>query len=261
MPSQEQALQLTLLDLLVEPGAGEAFDADAAAFGRARGVVPPHDAALHRFKDRLQIYRNATRNGTRDLLETFFPVTRALLVASDAWESCASDFIASRSIVTPFYRDIIPGFVDWLSVTAWGHTQWPSLLAVAHFEFLEFLVERWPDSPRPSGLKAHPSQGDRIVLDPATRIVQYACAAHRATTEQPLPEAASVHLLAFRDKEGAFQVLELTASTAALLVKGQGASLDETTAALGLGDLPAALALLQNLYDQEALWGFEPARV
>lgn len=258
-PTQEQRLQAALLDLLLEPEAGAAFDADAAGFGRERGILPPHDAALNRFKDRLQIYRNAARNDVQDLLETFFPVTGALLGAP-AWESCVSDFIASRGITTPYYRDIIPEFVGWLSTTGWGHGPWPTLLAVAHFELLEFLVERWPDAPRPSGLAVHPGPGDRIVLDPATRIVQYACAAHRATTVRPLPEPEPVHLLAFRDEEGAFQVLELTAATAALLVKGQETSLGEAVAALGLGDLSAALALLQDLYDQEALWGFEPPR-
>lgn len=262
MPSpesrQEQALQHTLLDLLVEPGAGEAFDAGPVAFGRVRGVIAPHDAALDRFKDRLQIYRNAARGGIRDLLETFYPVTRARLRRSGAWESCVSDFIASRSIATPHYRDIIPAFVGWLSATGWGHAQWPDMLAVAHFELLEFLVERWPDAPRPAGLKGQPGRDDRIVLDPATRIVQYACAAHRATEDDPHPVADPVYLLAFREREGAFQALELTAPTATLLLKGQEITIEEAATALDLGDLALVLALLQDLYDQEALWGFEP---
>lgn len=260
MPSQEQTLQLTLLHLLVEPQAGSTFEADPASFGRAQGVLPPHDAALHRFKDRLQIYREATRNGTQDLLENFFPVTEALLETAEAWDACVADFIASRSITTPFYRDIIPGFVGWLSATAWGQTQWPSLLAVAHFELLEFLVERWPDTTRPTALKDHPSPGDRVVLDPATRIVHYGHAVHQATADHPIPEAQPVHLLAYRDHEGAFQVLELTESTAALLVKGQDVSIAEATSALCLADLAGALALLQNLSIQGALWGFAPSQ-
>lgn len=257
-PSQEQTLQLTLLDLLVEPRAGEAFEADPVAFGRKRGVLPPHDAALHRFKDRLQIYRDGTRNGVGELLETFFPVTQSLLEASEAWEGCVSDFIASRSTTTPYYRDIIPGFVGWLSAVAWGQMQWPGLLAVAHFELLEFLVERWPDAPGPSLLRNRVDSGDRIVLDPATRIVHYSHAVHRATVDHPVPDATPVHLLAYRDHDGDFQVLELTDSTAALLVKGQEISVGEAMAALGLGDTAAALALLQDLSDQEALQGFEP---
>lgn len=258
MLSQEQTLQLALLDLLVEPGAGEGFDADPRAFGQKRGVLPPHDAALDRFKDRLQIYREATRGDVEELLENFFPTTRALLETSGAWETCVSDFIASRGITTPYYRDIIPGFVEWLSTTAWGQAQWPSLLAVAHFELLDFLVERWPDAPRPSGLEDHPSPGDRVVLDPATRIVHYGHAVHQATPDHPIPEAKPVHLIAFRDHEGAFQVLDLTESTAVLLVKGQEVSIAEATTALGVTDLAGALALLQDLYVRGALWGFGP---
>lgn len=260
MPSQEQTLQLTLLDLLVDPEAGNTFEADPASFGQARGVLLPHDVALHRFKDRLQIYREATRNGTRDLLENFFPVTQALQETAEGWDDCVSDFIASRSITTPYYRDIIPGFVGWLSATAWGQAQWPGLLAVAHFELLEFLVERWPDAPRPSALKDHPNPSDRVVLEPATRIVHYGHAVHRATPDHPIPEAQPVHLLAYRDHEGAFQVLELTESTVALLVKGQEVSIAEATSALGLTDLAQALALLQDLSIQGALWGFEPSQ-
>jgi hypothetical protein len=259
MPSQEQTLQLTLLDLLVDPEAGNTFEADPAAFGQARGVHPPHDAALHRFKDRLQIYRQATRNGTRDLLENFFPVTQALLETAEAWDDCVEDFIASRSITTPYYRDIIPGFVGWLSVMAWGQAQWPSLLAVAHFELLEFLVERWPDATKPTALKDHPSPGDRVLLDPATRVVQYTYAVHLATPDNPIPEAKPVHLLAYRDHEGAFQVLELTESTAALLVKGQEVSIAEATSALGVADLAGALGLVQDLSAKGVLWGFVPS--
>lgn len=260
MPSQEQTLQLTLLDLLVEPAAGNAFEADPVSFGRRRGVLPPHDVALHRFKDRLQIYRKATRNGTRDLLENFFPVTQALLETARAWDDCVADFIASRSITTPFYRDTIPGFVGWLSATAWGQAQWPSLLAVAHFELLEFLVERWPDATRPPAPRDHPSPGDQVVLDPATRIVHYSHAVHQATPDHPIPEAKPVHLLAYRDHKGAFQVLELTESTAALLLRGQKVSIEEATSALGITDLAGALALLQDLCVRGALLGFGPSQ-
>lgn len=256
-PGQEQLLQLTLLDYLVDPGAGSSFEADPAGFGRVRGVLPPHDAALHRFMDRLQIYRNAARNGVQDLLETFFPVTRSQLEASGAWEGCVSDYIASRGITTPYYRDIIPGFVGWLSASAWGHASWPSLLAVAHFELLEFLVERWPDIARPPQLRDRPEPGDRIVLDPATRLVHYAHAVHRATVDHPVPDAEPTHLLAYRDRGGDFHVLELTESTAALLARGQEASVEEAVALLGPEGAASAMGLLQDLADQEALWGFD----
>lgn len=254
--SQEQTLQLTLLDLLLEPEAELAFGADPAAFGRARGVLPPHDAALQRFKDRLQIYRDAARGDVQDLLEHFFPVTQSLLETAGAWEGCVSAFLASRSIVSPHFRDIAPAFVGWLSTSAWGREAWPSLLSLAHFELLELLVERWPDASRPPGLVDHPSAGARIVLEPATRLSSYPYAVHKATPEAPLPEAATVHLLAHRNRAGDFRVLELTESTAALLMKGQEMAVEEAAAALGLEDPAAIHGLLRDLADQGALWGF-----
>lgn len=259
MPSQELLLQRTMLDFLVESEAGAAFAADPAAFGRQRGLEPAHGAALLRFQDRLQIYREASRNGTQELLEHFLPVTQALLETGEAWEPCVSAFIASRSLTTPYFRDILPAFIQWLSQSGWGRDAWPTLLSQAHFEFLEFLVERWPDEPRPQGLSPHASLEARLLLDPATRLVQYAHSVHLASPEQPLAPATPVALLAHRDGEGVFHALAVTESTAALLAKGQEVPLGEALAALGLADAGAALDLLQSLADQEALWGFRPS--
>jgi hypothetical protein len=256
MPSQELRLQTTLLDFMVEPTAGEAFEVDPVGFGLQRGLSPQHGAALLRFKDRLQIYRDASRAGTQELLEHFLPVTQALLETKAEWDACVSAFIASRSITTPYFRDIIPAFIQWLSVTGWGQDRWPSLLAQAHFEFLEFLVERWPDEPRPQGLAPRASLEALLVLDPATRIVRYDYGVHGATTDQPLAPAVPVSLLAHRDAEGSFHALEVTEATAALLMKGQEVPLGEAISALGLPDPGAALELLQALLEQQALWGF-----
>lgn len=262
MPSpaatQEHRLQATLLDLLLEPEAGAAFEADAAGFGRERGILPPHDAALNRFKDRLQIYRDAARNDVQDLLEHFFPVTWSLLESAETWEDCTAGFLASRSITSPHFRDIAPAFVGWLSASGWGHDRWPSLLATAHFELLELLVGRWPDSPRPTWLEDQPRPEGRIVLEPATRLVSYGHAVHRATPEEPLAESRPVHLLAHRDRDGDFRILELTESTAALLAKGQEVSVARVVAELGLGDLDESLGLLRDLHGQGAIWGFAP---
>ena len=260
MPSQEQALQSTLLDFLVEPEAGKAFDADPTGFGTRRGLLPLHGAALLRFKDRLHIYRDGSRNGTQELLEQFLPITQALLEPAEAWDDCVSAFIASRTITTPSFRDILPAFIQWLANTSWGQAQWPSLLPLAHFECLAFLVARWPDEPRPHGLASQVTPGSKIVLDPATRIVQYPYGVHQATTEHPLPEALPVQLMAYRDRAGDVHAKEVTASTAALLVQAQEIPLDKAARALGLTDLDEVCTLMQELLAQEALWGFRRDR-
>ena len=220
------------------------------------GLPQAHRQALARHREGLAVYRDLARQSLSDPLEACFPVAMALLEGADAWEPLVSGFLAARCVPSGHYRDIAPAFLGWVADTGRGLDRWPFLLELLHFELLDQLVERWPDEAAPN-LRVTPGPGDRVVLDPATRVVAYAHAVHLATVEAPAPAAGPVHLLAFRNAEGAFQLRELTAATAALLVAAQAAPLAEAAAGLGLEAGPAA-TLLEQLCADGALSGFRP---
>lgn len=206
----------------------------------------------------LMAYRELARMSLIEPLETMFPVLKALLEDADAWEDCVQEFLDARVVRSPHYRDIAPAFLGWLAATSWGQGRWPFLLELAHAEILEVLLARFPDSVGPEDLHPDPGPGDAVVLDPATQVVSYAHAVHRATEASPVPEARPTHLLAFRDDEGEARLKELTPATAALLMQAQSRPVSEAAADLGISDVIEALDLLRELRREGAIAGFHP---
>ncbi len=204
-------------------------------------------------------YRELARMSLIEPLEEMFPVLKALLDQEGLWDVCVQAFLQARTLRSGHYRDIAPSFLGWLASTHWGQDRWPFLLELAHAEMLEVLVARFPDSDPPEGLHADPDPHDAIVLDPATQVVSYRHAVHRVQEQAPVPEAAETHLLAYRNRLGRAQLMELTPGTAALLVRGQREPLVQAAQALHLGELAPALDLLRDLHQDGAIAGFQSA--
>ncbi|WP_306600464.1 putative DNA-binding domain-containing protein [Geothrix sp. 21YS21S-2] len=248
---RELLLQRALGDLIFEAGAGASFQRDPAAFGGARDLDADDSAALFRFQDRLLIYRDLARASLGDPLSNIFPISQALL--GDDWAACEEAFLDTRRVRSPHYRDIAPTFLAWLSESEWGRDKWPFLLSLAHYEFMEVMVTRWPAEGPGDQPVLPPSLEGRISLTEGAHLLTYPCAVHRATEEAPEPVGATTCLLIFRDPEGDFQVRELTPATSALLARAQEHAIGSTLADLGIQDEPAALALLEGLAEAGAI--------
>ncbi len=249
-------LQRAMASLILD-GSDEALDSDPGRPARRMELPADDQRAFREQAEALKTYRELARMGLTEPLEDMFPVLKALLEGADAWEACLQAFLEARVVRSQHYRDIAPAFLGWLAETRWGQDRWPFLLELAHAELLEVLVARFPDGEAPLGLHAEPEPTDRVVLDAATQVVSYAHAVHLAREDSPIPEVRPTHLLAYRDAGGEAHLLELTAATAALLVKAQDATLEAAAAALGFPDLVAPLTLLRNLHRDGAVAGFE----
>lgn len=252
------ALQRALAALVLDPE-GATFEDDPAAFARSHGLPEADAQSFRQFSGGLAAYRQLARLSLMDPIETMFPITKALLEREDAWEPCIEAFLQARCVASQHYRDIAPAFLGWLAETGWGQATWPFLLELAHAEILEVLVARFPEADLPLGLHPEPGPADRLVLDPATQVVSYRHAVHQVSEAQPVPEARPTHLLAYRDSEGRPQLMDLTPTAAALLIRAQAENLAESAAALGLGDLAATTGLLNDLRERGAIAGFEAA--
>lgn len=238
-------LQRTLAALALDPDAA-AFEADPGAFASARGLPEGDQAAFRHYRDRLLHYRNAVRDDIWEPIDLYFPLTRTLLEQAGAWEPCRAAFLATRIFRSPFYRDIAPTFLGWLATSGRGRDRWPFLLELAHFELVRERVEHLPDEPAPTGLRADPRPGDRLVLAPSTLVLAYSYRVHEATWEAPAPAPGTCHLLASRDAEGFVRWRELTEATAWLLVRAQAAPMAVAARELGL-DLEVVVAFLASL--------------
>jgi len=240
------------------------LDGDEAAIEADPGrVARRHDlpgADQRAFRDQvlgMLTYRELARASLIEPLETMFPVLKALLEGTESWEPCVQAFLDARMVRSSQYRDIAAAFLGWLATSRWGLERWPFLLELAHAEILETLVARFPDSDPIEGLHPDPGPADFVVLDPATQVVTYTHAVHRACVEAPSPEPRPTHLLAFRDEAGLARLMELTAATAALLVRAQSQPLAEAAAALDIPDPAELTRLFQDLRREGAIAGFQ----
>lgn len=251
-------LQGLVTDLVLAPEA-DAFGEDPAVLGAAHGLGPGDQAALTRFRDRWLLYRDLVRTALEDPLLDAFPITHALLTRDGAWAWAVGAFLASRTMQSPYHRDVAPAFVAWLAHSRWGQERWPCLLQLAHYEVLELDIVRHPDEPPPPDLLQEPALDRVAVLDPAARNLAYGYAVQRATVEAPDPPQACAWLLCHRDHEGAFRVLELTPHVSALLARSQeGQALGPALAELGVAP-EEAFPLLRDFQNRGILRGFRKA--
>jgi hypothetical protein len=249
-----QQLQGAALDLFLDADGDRVFAEDPAAFAAARGLGPDDQAAFHRFAPRLRLYRSLVRGALEDPLPDCFPFTHQILAEADAWEACLDAFLASRSIQSPYYRDLNPAFVAWLAESAWGMDRWPFLLQFAHFEWTELEVLRWPETPVPPGLSADAEPGRRVAFDGTVRNLGYTWRVHESDAEAPVPVEGLALLFCHRDRALDFRVRELDGPASAFLARcleGQ----DIRTAAEGF-DPAAAQALLGDLAADGAILGY-----
>lgn len=96
------------------------MERDPAAFAAGQGLAPADQRAYQSCQERLLAYRSFVRNNLAEPVEDSFPITVALLEGAQAWADCLDRFLASRSVVSPYYRDIAPTFLGWLASTGWG---------------------------------------------------------------------------------------------------------------------------------------------
>lgn len=232
------------------------MERDPAAFAAAMGLPPADQRAFQRSQDRLLAYRSFVRNNLAEPIEDTFPITMALLERALAWEDCLDLFLASRSVASPYYRDIAPTFLGWLAATGWGQDRWPFLLQLAHCEVLQSLVEHHPGSPIPAGLHPRAQPEDLVVLAAEAQIVTYDYAVQLASVADPEPAPGTVHLLVHRDAEDEVCWKVLTPATTVLLVNTQARSIGEVSLAMGLPKPSGALALLDGFRNQGAVLGF-----
>jgi hypothetical protein len=249
-------LQRCMADLILDSGNAQSFLDDPAAFGAGRSLGKADQEALETFKARLLTYRDLARTALEDPLPDCFPITHALLLEAGLWGECVDAFLASRSIQSPYYRDVNPSFVAWLAHSRWGLERWPFLLELAHFEYIEVEILRWPDEPPLYDLETTPTVDSHVVFDGATRNLAYAYGVHKATKADLEPGAGAAFLLGYRDSEGDFYFAELSAHASAFLARClEGESIGEAAAALDL-DTDEALDLVTGFREKGALSGF-----
>lgn len=257
MSGRQAELARTVMDLIFEPGGAEAFATDPAAFGARRGLEGSDQAALARYARRLGVYRGLVRASLLDPLGDAYPLTQSLLDEAGLWEPLLDAFLASRAVTSLYYRDIPPTFLAWLAETAPHADRYPWLLSLAHYEYMELEILRWPEPELTDPLGEVPTPASRALFHGAFRNLAYGWRVHEADEDAPEPEPGSACLACYRDLDGRFTWRELPAPTSAFLTAAlEGQPLGMAAEAAGLPWTEAA-SLVLELRADGALQGFQ----
>jgi uncharacterized protein len=170
-------------------------------------------------KQRMDMYRELFFNNIEGFLSGNFPVLRKILDDTQ-WFALVQDFFAKHSCRSPYFSQIPEEFLDYLQNERNGSDDFPFMLELAHYEWVEMALSIAKEetlangNPGPENLL-----GQNITLSPLAWPLAYQYPVHKiAPVFLPLeaPEKPTF-LIAYRDKEDAVNFIEITPITYRLL--------------------------------------------
>lgn len=187
-----------------------------AAFIRAPDQHPvPAGVAPHR----MAMYRELFFNNIDSFLAGNFPVLRSLL--DDAqWYALAQDFYQTHRCSTPHFSQIAEEFLDYLQNERQAEGDYPFLLELAHYEWVEMALAIAQDQPCVGDSDFVDTLSQRqIILSPLAWPLLYQYPVEKISpaflpataTEQPS------YLLVYRDRDDQVHFMQLSALTFALV--------------------------------------------
>ena len=197
----------------------EDFKARQAEF--ASYIRNPELAAVPNDVDpqRMAMYRELFFNNIDSFLSSNFPVLRSILT-DQQWHELAQDFFVTHRCQTPHFSEIAEEFLDYLQNQRNTAEDYPFLLELAHYEWVEMAV---------SIAQAEPVFGDQhfvnnileqpLALSPVAWPLVYQYPVERIGPEY-LPRSAPdqpSYLMVYRDHEDQVHFMQTTPHTYRLL--------------------------------------------
>lgn len=108
---------------------------------------------------RMAIYRELFFNNINGFLSSNFPVLHKIL-SDEQWHELARDFFARHQCQTPHFSEIAEEFLDYLQNERRAEDDFPFLLELAHYEWVEMAL---------SISQAAPVYGDTAFVEQALR--------------------------------------------------------------------------------------------
>ena len=202
---------------------------------------------------RMAMYRELFFNNINSFLSSNFPVLRKIL-NDQQWQALAQDFFSRHRCQTPHFSEIAEEFLDFLQNERQCEDDFPFLLELAHYEWVEMAL---------SIAQAEPILGDaafvndilkqQISLSPLAWPLVYQFPVERIGPDflpQTAPAYAS-YLIVYRDREYAVHFMQTTALTYHLLQL-----IDQRAGRRGQDYLNALSAELQQQFDTQTLQDF-----
>jgi hypothetical protein len=168
---------------------------------------------------RIAMYRELLFNNINNFLSSNFPVLRQI-VDDTRWYAMTQDFFTKHACTSPYFSEIPEEFLAYLQTEREDAGDFPFILELAHYEWVEMAVaiakESIPDHVLPieEGLN-----GRTIMLSPVAWCLAYQYPVHHIGPDflPTQPPAQPTFLIVYRNLQDEVQFLEITPMTYRLL--------------------------------------------
>lgn len=169
--------------------------------------------------ERIAMYRELIFNNLDGFLSNNFPVIRKILDDTQ-WQELVRDFIAKHHSKTPYFSEIAEEFLDYLENERHCPDDFPFLLELAHYEWVEMALSISKEELSPfTELRLDQLPACKVKLSPLAWPLAYQYPVQLISPDYlPMspPEQPSF-LVAYRDPEDCVKFIEINAMTYRLL--------------------------------------------
>lgn len=170
---------------------------------------------------RMQIYRDLFYNNVEGFVSGAFPVLRSI-TSDEKWHRMVRDFFANYRCQTPYFLEISQEFLTYLQEQRTSEKDdWPFILELAHYEWVELLVDSAVDEVPSTGFNPAGNllQG-RPMISPLAYVVSYHYPVHLIGpdyTPEEAPESPTF-LIVYRNSKMDVKFMAINSVTARLLM-------------------------------------------
>jgi hypothetical protein len=167
---------------------------------------------------RMAMYRELFFNNIDSFLSANFPVLRTLL-NDRQWFELGQDFFAKHASQSPHFSEIPEEFLDYLQNERDGSEDFPFLLELAHYEWVEMALSIAKEAAPANPQNLDDLQNQRIRLSPLAWPLAYQYPVQKISPDF-LPETApelATFLIVYRNPEDEVNFIEITPITYRLL--------------------------------------------
>ena len=181
--------------------------------------------------ERMAMYRELIFNNIEGFLAGNFPVIRKIL-DDQQWYDLAQDFFSRHHCKTPYFSDIAEEFLHYLENERDNPNDFPFLLELAHYEWVEMALSIAKDEVRANQRNFDNLLDQTIQLSPLAWPLVYQFPVQLISPDYlpPAPPEQPTSLLAYRGQDDEVKFIEINPMTYRLLEiieeKGQIKALD-----------------------------------
>lgn len=168
--------------------------------------------------ERMAMYRELIFNNIDGFLAGNFPVIRKIL-DDQQWFGLAQDFFANHTCKTPYFSEIAEEFLDYLENKRANPADFPFLLELAHYEWVEMALSIAKEDIAADQKKIDDLSDQTVKLSPLAWPLVYQFSVQHISPEYlPLePPGQPTCLIAYRSQDDEVKFMEINAVTYRLL--------------------------------------------